>query len=85
MRRKGKLSKAGILIRVLLVIGFMFMEFPAIFFFKDVANPRIFGLPFTYGYTIILWAIMVVILFIADRINWGSLTEDQAKEEEKKK
>lgn len=58
------------LIGVLLVIGFMIMEFPGIFFINRI-DPMIFGLPFIYGFTIIMWAIMCVILLVAYLTNWG--------------
>ena len=55
---------------VLLVIGFMIMEFPGIYFFNRI-DPMIFGLPFIYSFMIIMWAIMCVILLIAYLTNWG--------------
>jgi len=55
---------------VLLVIGFMIMEFPGIFFINRI-DPMIFGLPFIYGFTIIMWAIMCVILLVAYLTRWG--------------
>ncbi len=54
----------------LLIICFMFMELPGIFFINRI-EPMIFGLPFIYGFVIIMWAIMCVILFTAYKVNWG--------------
>lgn len=71
MRRNSKLSSKGILIRVLLIIGFLVMEFPGVLFFKDMAEPRIFGLPFAYGFMLIGWVYMCIILFWANKCNWG--------------
>jgi hypothetical protein len=31
----------------------------------------IFGLPFIYSFTIIMWAIMCVIYYVGYRTNWG--------------
>jgi hypothetical protein len=59
------------LLYVLLLIGFMCMEFPGVFFFKDKVDPFIFGLPFIYGYILCCWAYMCVVLFVAYRTNWG--------------
>jgi undecaprenyl pyrophosphate phosphatase UppP len=58
------------LIWVLLVIGFMIMEFPGVFFLNRI-EPMIFGMPFIYSFTIIMWAIMCVIVFVGYKTNWG--------------
>lgn len=71
MRRNSKLSTLGIVQRVLLVIGFLAMEFPGVLFFKDIADPRLFGLPFAYGFMLIGWIYMCVVLFWAYMTNWG--------------
>jgi len=55
---------------VLLVIGFMIMEFPGVYFFNRI-DPMILGLPFIYSFTIIMWAIMCLILLVAYLTNWG--------------
>ena len=55
---------------VLIIIGFAIMEFPGILLINRV-KPWIFGLPFIYGFTIIMWAIMCVIMFVAYQTNWG--------------
>ena len=80
MRRNSKLSGKGILIRALLVLGFLCMDFPGVLFFRDMAEPRIFGLPFAYGYMILGWIYMCIILFWAYKCNWG---EDNKQEEVK--
>ena len=54
----------------LVIICFMIMEFPGIYFFNRI-EPMIFGMPFIYGFMIIMWAIMCTILFIAYKDNWG--------------
>jgi hypothetical protein len=68
---KPKRSKLTILYLILLIIGFCFMEFPGVFFFKDKIDPYIFGFPFIYGYIIIWWIYMCVIMLIAFLTNWG--------------
>lgn len=55
---------------VLLIIGFMIMEFPGVFFINRV-EPMIFGMPFIYGFTVVMWAIMCVIMLVGYRTNWG--------------
>jgi len=59
------------IIWTLLIIGFCAMEFPGVFFFKDKADPFIFGFPFIYGYIICWWVFMCAVLFIAYRTDWG--------------
>ncbi len=61
MRRKGKISIQGVVIRCMLLLGFLVMEFPGVLLFKDMATQRIFGLPFAYGIMIIGWIYMCVI------------------------
>ncbi len=67
-------------IMLLLLFGFMCMEFPGVFFFKDVAEPRILGLPFAYGFMLIGWIYMCAVLFWAYKVNWG---EDDKKSSDK--
>ncbi|MDY4959522.1 MAG: hypothetical protein SO262_04480 [Lentihominibacter sp.] len=71
MRRNSKLSTLGIVQRALLVVGFLAMEFPGILFFKDISEPRLFGLPFAYGFMLLGWAYMCIVLFWAYMTNWG--------------
>ena len=54
----------------LIIIGFAIMQFPGIFFINRI-DPMIFGLPFIYGFTIIMWAYMVILMFIGYKTNWG--------------
>lgn len=58
------------LLWVLIVAGFLIMEFPGIYFINKI-EPMIFGLPFIYSFTIIMWAVMCVIMFIGYKTNWG--------------
>lgn len=64
---------------LLLLLGLMAMEFPGVLFFKDIAEPYIFGFPFIYGYNMILWFCMVVVILIAYLDNWGE-PKDKAVE-----
>ncbi len=65
--RKHYLSK---ILWALIILGFAAMEFPGVFFFNRI-EPMIFGLPFIYGFTILMWIYMIVILYIAYKTNWG--------------
>lgn len=69
------------LLWVLLIIGFMIMEWPGIYFINRI-DPMIFGMPFIYGFTIIMWAVMVIIMFIGYKTNWGKGQDAQDFEDD---
>ena len=73
--RSSKLTAKGKLIRILLLIGFLVMEFPGVLFFKDLVEPKVLGLPFAYGIMMIGWVYMCAILFWAYKCNWGEENE----------
>lgn len=54
----------------LIIISFMAIELPGIFFINRI-DPMIFGLPFIYGFVLIIWAVMCVTMFVAYKYNWG--------------
>lgn len=64
-------NQRSTMIWVLLLVGFGAMEFPGVLFFADVAEPEILGLPFIYGYVLLLWAYMCAVLLYAYRVHWG--------------
>jgi hypothetical protein len=64
----------------LIIIGFAIMEFPGIFFINRI-EPLIFGLPFIYGFTIVMWAIMCAIMLIGYKLNWGKGSDFKDPEE----
>jgi len=55
---------------VLIIIGFALMEFPGVFLLNRI-EPMIFGMPFIYGFTIVLWIFMCLLMLIGYRTNWG--------------
>lgn len=59
------------IITVLLLIGLGAIEFPGVFFIKDQVYPFIFGFPFIYGYVILWWMYLCLVLFYAYRTGWG--------------
>ncbi|SMP43756.1 hypothetical protein [Anoxynatronum buryatiense] len=65
--KKGLSAKT---IWTLLLIGFAIMEFPGIYFINRI-EPMIFGMPFIYSFTIVMWAYMCTILLYAYKTNWG--------------
>ncbi|GAB3194543.1 hypothetical protein [Nesterenkonia suensis] len=55
-----------------LIITFLGLsQFPGVLFFHDVAEPRIFGMPFIYGYIIIIWGLLCSVLLWAHISHWG--------------
>lgn len=79
MARKRMRSRAA-LIWTLLLVGFAAMEFPGVFFFHDKADPFIFGFPFIYGYIMLWWAYMCLVLLYAYRTNWGRVPSQEGEQ-----
>ncbi|MDR1893582.1 MAG: hypothetical protein LBQ61_02665 [Spirochaetales bacterium] len=67
------------LLFLLIFIGFLIMEYPGIYFFNRI-DPVIFGLPFIYSFTLIMWAVMVVLMLIGYLTNWGKGKDFTGKE-----
>ena len=55
----------------LIIVGLAAVQFPGILFYHDVAEPRIFGMPFIYGFNVLIWGFLCVVLLIAYRTRWG--------------
>lgn len=55
----------------LIIVGLAAVQFPGILFYHDVAEPRIFGMPFIYGFNVLIWGLLCVVLLIAYRTRWG--------------
>lgn len=70
MSNAGKASPLRTVLWVLIIIGFLVMEYPGVLFFNRI-EPMIFGLPFIYSFNIIMWAIMCSLLLIGYLTNWG--------------
>ncbi len=71
----GRYSVRTKVIWGLLLLGFALMEFPGVFLFRDKVTPFLFGLPFIYGYILICWAYMCLVLLYAYRTDWGRGTK----------
>ena len=54
----------------ILLIGFLSIEFPGIFLINRI-DPWILGLPFLYGFVLLIWAIMTLTLLYAALTAWG--------------
>ncbi len=62
-----------LIIWILLVIGLAAVEFPGILLIGDKIYPRIFGLPFLYGYVLCWWLYICLVLIYAIRTRWGKV------------
>ncbi len=66
---------------VLIVIGFALMELPGVYLLNRI-DPMLFGMPFIYSGTIVLWVVMCVLMFIGYQTNWGKGKDFKDKEDE---
>jgi hypothetical protein len=64
------LNRRKVLIWTAIILGFLAMEFPGILLFNRV-EPFVGNLPFIYAFTIIMWAYMCIVLFVAHLLKWG--------------
>lgn len=72
-------NKRKFIIWLLLAIGFGAVEFPGILFIGDKIYPRIFGLPFLYGYVLCWWFYILLVLVYASKTRWGKVPFFQKK------
>lgn len=81
----AKMTGKAKLFWVLIILGFLCMEFPGVLFFQNKSEPFLFGFPFIYGFNLIMWAYMCVVIFIAYKNGWGEplIRESAGKEEVK--
>lgn len=68
--RGNKMNRTAIILWSLIIFGFAVMELPGIFFINRI-EPFIGGFPFIFGFTIIMWGYMCIVLLIAYKLNWG--------------
>ena len=64
-------TPTAVVLWTLILIGLAAMEFPGVLFFDDRAEPRLFGMPFIYGYITVWWVYMCAVMLVAYRLNWG--------------
>ncbi|GAA3287566.1 hypothetical protein GCM10020260_24330 [Nesterenkonia halobia] len=70
-------TRTAVTLWTCIVAGFALMEFPGVLFFHDMAEPRILGLPFIYGFTVVIWFLMCVVLYVGHRTRWGRRGPDE--------
>jgi hypothetical protein len=64
------MKKKALLLWILIFISFSAIEFPGIFFINRI-EPRILGLPFIYGFTLIVWFILCILMYAGYLLKWG--------------
>lgn len=64
---------------LLILMGFAVIEFPGIFFINRI-EPRLFGLPFIYGFSLVVWAYLCLLMFLGYRMEWGRKEETTGRE-----
>lgn len=68
MKKAGKHTQK--VIWALIILGLAAIEFPGIFFINRI-EPYLFGMPFLYGFVLLVWAFMCLVLGVAYYCNWG--------------
>lgn len=68
MRKPGKHTQK--IIWTMIIIGLAAIEFPGIFFINRI-EPYIFGMPFLYGFVVLVWFYLCVVLGVAYYTRWG--------------
>lgn len=62
---------------ILIFLGFSAIEFPGIFFINRI-EPTIFGLPFIYGFTLIVWFYLCILMYAGYKLKWGAVKDNDA-------
>lgn len=68
MKKPGQYTQK--IIWTMIITGLAAIEFPGIFFINRI-EPYIFGMPFLYGFVILVWFYLCVVLGVACYFNWG--------------
>lgn len=68
---KQKPKPAAVIIWTIVIVLLASAQFPGILFYHDVAEPRILGMPFIYGFNFLVWVALCVVLYVAYRMRWG--------------
>lgn len=75
-------TPATITIWSLIIIGLAIVQFPGILFYHDMAEPRILGMPFIYGFNLLIWFGLCVVLFVAYKTHWGRPRPEEFDEQD---
>ncbi|WP_460768205.1 hypothetical protein [Nocardiopsis nanhaiensis] len=83
MTRKSKTpTPVTITLWSLIIIGLATLQFPGILFYHDVTEPRILGMPFIYGFNMVVWAVLCAVLLVAYRVRWGRPRPEELDEQD---
>ncbi len=58
------------IIWTMIILGFAVIEFPGILFINRI-EPYLIGMPFLYGFVLVVWVNMCLVLGVAYYYNWG--------------
>ena len=70
MEQKSNLFSLKNLLWILIIAGFAAIEFPGIFFINRI-RPYILGMPFLFGFVLLVWGFMCIVMLTAYLTNWG--------------
>ncbi|MBQ0078783.1 MAG: hypothetical protein KBS66_02680 [Eubacterium sp.] len=70
--RKLEVNKRKVAISLLLILGFMVLEFPGIIIVGKMTEPMILGFPFLYVYIFFGWVYMISVMFYGYKTSWGN-------------
>lgn len=71
MSQRRRPTATTITIWTLIIAGLAVLQFPGILFYHDRAEPRILGMPFIYGFNMVIWAALCLVLLWAYKVHWG--------------
>lgn len=63
-------AKSGKILWGLIIVGLAAIEFPGILFINRI-EPYVLGMPFLYGFVLLVWAYLCLVLWFAHRFRWG--------------
>ena len=74
-------TAATVTLWTIVIAGLAAVQFPGILFYHDVVEPRIFGMPFIYGFNALVWIVLCIVLYIAYRVRWGRPRPEELEDE----
>jgi len=74
------MKKRIVLLWFCIILCFCSIEFPGIFFINRI-EPTIFGFPFIYGFTLIIWGVLCFLTYLGYKMNWGLQNLDEEKKD----
>lgn len=75
------MKKSVIILWILILLALAVIEFPGIFFINRI-EPVLFGLPFIYSFTLIIWFLLCILMYIGYKLSWGLEKENKGYKKE---